>query len=166
MGSVDLVVVSAGVGYINPELAVSKELDTVATNVAGFTAVANVAFHHFVGRGTGHLVGISSVAGIRGSADAPAYNASKAFVSNYLEGLRQKAVRAGLAITVTDVRPGFVDTDMAKGEGRFWVAPPAKAAAQIYRAIELKRPHAYITKRWRVVGWLLRMMPGFIYSKI
>lgn len=166
MGGVDLVIVSAGIGFINPELALDKELETVATNVQGFVTVSNVAFRHFVRVGAGHLVGISSIAGIRGGAEAPAYNASKAFISNYLQGLKQKAAKSNLAITVTDILPGFVNTDMAKGEGLFWVAPVEKAAAQIYRAIERKRPCAYVTKRWRLVAWMLKIMPDFLYHRI
>ncbi|MBI5308679.1 MAG: SDR family NAD(P)-dependent oxidoreductase [Planctomycetes bacterium] len=166
MGGVDLVIISAGIGFINPELDLDKELETVATNVQGFVTVANIVFRHFVRQGAGHLVGISSIAAIRGGAEAPAYNASKAFISNYLQGLRQKAVKSKLAITVTDIQPGFVDTDMAKGEGIFWVAPARKVAAQIYRAIERKRPHAFVTKRWRLVAWLLKIMPDFLYHRI
>jgi short-subunit dehydrogenase len=166
MGGADLVIISTGIGFINPELDLDKELETVATNVQGFVTVANVAFRHFVRQGAGHLVGISSIAAIRGGAEAPAYNASKAFISNYLQGLRQKAAKSKLAITVTDIQPGFVDTDMAKGEGIFWMAPVQKAAAQIYRAIERKRPHAFVTKRWRLVAWMLKIMPDFLYHRI
>ena len=56
-------------------------------------------------------------------------------------------MNAGLPIVVTDIRPGFVDTAMAKGEGLFWVASPHKAARQIYRAIERKAKHACVTRR-------------------
>lgn len=166
MGGVDLIIISAGIGYLNPELDLGKELETVATNVQGFTVAANVAFRHFLSQGTGHLVGISSIAAIRGNADAPAYNASKAFIANYLEGLAQKAVKLGFAITVTDIQPGLVDTDMAKGEGLFWVAPVRKAAAQIYRAIEKKKSHAFITRRWRLIGWMLKAIPNFLYKRM
>lgn len=166
MGDVDLVVISAGIGHVNPELSMEKEMETIATNVSGFTAVANVVFHYFLQQGSGHLVGISSIAAIRGNADAPAYNASKAFVSNYLEGLRQKSARLGLPICITEIQPGFVDTDMAKGKGLFWVTPVRKAAAQIYRAIESKRAHTYVSKRWRLVGWLLKGIPSTLYRRM
>lgn len=166
MGGVDLVVISAGIGHLNPKLDLGMELETVSTNVQGFTVVANVAFRHFLSQGRGHLVGISSISAIRGSGDAPAYNASKAFISNYLQGLAQKAAKSCPAIVVTDIQPGFVDTDMAKGEGLFWVASAMKAAEQIYTAIERKRSHAYVTKRWRLVGWLLKVMPDFLYNKL
>lgn len=166
MDGVDLVIISAGIGYLNAELDLSKELETVATNVQGFTVIANIAFHHFLDRGTGHLVGISSIAAIRGGAEAPAYNASKAYISNYLEGLAQKATKSGLAITVTDIKPGFIDTEMAKGEGLFWVASAPKAASQIYKAIERKKSQAFITKRWRLIGWILKTMPAWLYRRI
>ena len=58
----------------------------------------------------------------------------------------------GAPIVITDIQPGFVDTAMAKEEGLFWVASSLKAAQQIYNAIERNKKHAYITKRWRVIG--------------
>ncbi len=65
MQGTDLVVVGAGTGSIDPELPWEKEKETIETNVLGFTAMANVAYHHFQQKGTGHLVGISSIAAIR-----------------------------------------------------------------------------------------------------
>ncbi|HLA50420.1 MAG TPA: oxidoreductase, partial [Thermodesulfovibrionia bacterium] len=100
------------------------------------------------------------------SGDSPAYNASKAFMSNYLEGLRQKTIKLKIPIVVTDIQPGFVNTAMAKGEGLFWVASPEKAAKQIFKAIESKKRHAYITKRWRIIAWLLTISPDWFYNKL
>jgi len=166
MGSVDLVVISSGTGTINSELAWEPEARTIATNVTGFAAIASAAMKLFIGQGHGHLVGISSVGALRGSREAPAYNASKAFVSNYLEGLRVKAVKTGLPIYVTDILPGFVDTPMAQGEGLFWVASVQKAAEQIMTAINRKKRRAYITRRWRLIAWLMTFMPDFIYERM
>jgi short-subunit dehydrogenase len=166
MGGVELIVISSGTGFINPDLDWAKEKRTLDVNVSGFTAMANVAYRHFVQAGHGHLVGISSIAAIRGSAVAPAYSASKAFMSNYLEGLRIRARKASLPIVVTDIQPGFVDTAMAQGQRLFWVASPRKAARQVYRAIERKAKHAYVTKRWSLIGWLLKVLPDFLYSKL
>jgi len=165
MGGVELIIISSGTGFINPDLDWTKEKRTVDVNVSGFVAMANVAFRHFSQAGRGHLVGISSIAAIRGHRAAPAYNASKAFMSNYLEGLRVRARKAGLPIVVTDIQPGFVDTAMAKGPGLFWVASPQKAARQIYGAIHRKAKHAYVTKRWSAIGWLLKILPEFVYAR-
>jgi short-subunit dehydrogenase len=166
MGEIDLVVISAGTGEVNDDLDWHVENETIMTNVIGFSALANVAIHHFIGKGSGHLVGISSIAALRGGRESPAYNASKAFESNYMEGLRQKLKKLQLPITVTDVKPGFVNTAMAKGEGIFWAAPVDKAAKQIYDAIKRKASHVYITRRWRLIAWLLKAMPDRIYEKL
>lgn len=166
MNGVDLIIISAGCGFINPELDFEKEKETIEVNVSGFVAMANVAIKHFVKQGAGHLVGISSISALRGGGAAPAYNASKAFVANYLEGLRQKVHKLGLPITISDIQPGFVDTAMAQGEGLFWVASPGKAAMQIYKAMAKKKNHVYITKRWRMIACLLKVMPGWLYNKL
>lgn len=165
MGTVDVVVINAGIGYLNPMFERDVEQQTISTNVLGFAALANAAWHVFKRQGSGQLVGISSIAAIRGGM-APAYFASKAFISNYLQGLRWLAARSPGNITVTDIKPGLVDTAMDKVDFVFWMASPEKAAKQIYTAIKHKKKHAYVTKRWRVVGWALKIMPDFIYHRI
>jgi short-subunit dehydrogenase len=158
MGGVDLVVVSAGIGRHNPDLEWEPERDTVAVNVRGFTAVATAALRRFEATDGGHLVGISSVASEVGSPTLPAYSASKAYVSRYLEGLRYRARRAD-DIVVTDVRPGFVDTPMAPEADRFWECSPETAARQIGRAIDDEKELAYVTRRWWLVSKLLGVLP-------
>lgn len=166
MQGVDIVILNAGVGFINDDLLWDQERETIEVNVAGFTALANVAMRHFLSQRSGHLVGISSIAAIRGDGSSPAYNASKAFVSNYLQGLRKKASKANTPIAVTDIQPGFVDTALARGENLFWVASAPEAARQIYRAILARKSHAYVTKRWRLVAWLLKSLPDALYHRI
>lgn len=166
MQVVDLVVISAGVGSINLDLSWQKECETIETNVVGFSAITNVVMQHFVQQGSGHLVGISSLAALRGSDASPAYYASKAFMSNYLQGLHKKAVKSKLPITITEVQPGLVDTAMAQGDGLFWVAPAEKAAQQIYNAIISKKNHVYVTRRWRLIAWLIKVMPTFLYNRM
>ncbi len=166
LGHIDLVIISSGTGHENQELAWPPEEETIATNVMGFAAIANAATEIFVRQGSGTLVGISSIAAIRGNGGAPAYGASKAFVSNYLASLRHKFAKLGSRVVVLEVQPGFVDTAMAKGEGLFWVASPEKAARQIVRAINLRKTHVYVTRRWRLIAWLLRWMPNWIYNRM
>ncbi len=156
MGGVDLVVIAAGIGRHNPELAWVDERDTVDVNVRGFTAIATAAVERFEAAGGGHLVGISSVAAEIGDPAMPAYSASKAYVSRYLEGLRY---RSDDAVTVTDVRPGYVDTPMSPDTDRFWECSPETAAGQIARAIAAEKPVAYVTRRWWLVSKLLAVLP-------
>jgi short-subunit dehydrogenase len=168
LGQIDLIVINSGIGKKNIELAWEAEKKVVDVNVSGFTAMATLAMEIFINQGYGHLVGISSMASIRGNRRSPAYFASKAYVSNYLEGLRQKAVKSKLPIAVTDILPGFVATDLVKGneEEMFWVATTEKAAKQIYQAIKKRKSKAYITKRWRLIAWVLKIVPDFIYLRI
>lgn len=166
LGECNLCIISAGTGDINKTLSPEIEQKTIATNVLGFTAVIDWIFNYFVQHNGGHIVGISSLASLRGSAAAPAYNASKAYQSNYMEGLRQKANKLNKQIYITDIRPGLVDTAMAKGDGLFWVAPVNKAVTQIYKAIKNKKKVAYITKRWCLIAFLFKIMPRAIYERI
>ncbi len=166
MKGVDIVIVNAGVGFINPQLQWAKQSETIEVNITGFSALSSTAMKFFVEKGKGHLVGISSIASLRGSDVAPDYAASKAYVSNYLAGLRKKAVKAKLPVLVTEVLPGFVDTPMGQSERRFWVTSADKAATQIVKAIRRKRQRVYVSKRWRLIAWLMKIMPDWIYNRI
>ena len=166
LGGLDLFFISAGGGDLNEELDFKVEKTMIDLNVAAFTQLADWAYRYFRNQGFGHLVAISSIAGIRGLRHAPAYNATKAYQVSYLEGLRQKSQYLRLPITVTDIRPGFVDTPNAKGEGRFWQASVKKASSQIYSAVISRRKVAYITKRWWLIAMILKIVPRFIYERI
>lgn len=166
IGGMDMLIISSGTGEINPALDYSLEEPTLLTNVIGFTNVIDWGFNYFRQQGSGHLVVISSIAGLRGGGEAPAYNASKAYQINYTEGLRQKVSKLRMPIYLTDVRPGFVDTAMAKGEGLFWVAPLDKAVKQIVKAIKSKKKVVYVSKRWRYVSAILKSLPSAIYCRM
>ena len=159
LGRVDLIIISSGTGHLNPDLDWTPEEETIGTNVAGFARIACAAMKHFEMQGRGHLVGISSIAALRGAGEAPAYGASKAFMSRYLQGLHFRAKKSGLPIRVMDVRPGFVDTAMMKADRPFWVASPRKAAEQIAAAIAKGKRIVYVSRRWSIIGHLLRHLP-------
>jgi short-subunit dehydrogenase len=166
MGGCDLLVVSSGTGYLNPELDWPKEQETIQVNVEGFAAVANVAVRRFEAHGGGHLVSISSVAALRASGHAPAYGPSKSFMSAYMDGLRHRGRRSGSPVVFTDIQPGFVDTPMAKGDRLFWVASPAQAAEQIYDAIRHRRKRAVITRRWGIIAFLMKHLPDWVFERL
>ena len=166
LGGLDLLIISAGIGEQNKILNFDVENSVIKTNIQGFTCIADWAVRYFKEQGYGHLVNISSIAGIRGNGIAPSYNSTKAYQINYLEGLRINVKHYGSSITITDVRPGFVDTEMAKGEGLFWVAPVQKAAKQIFEAIRQKKQVVYITKRWKLIALLLRIIPFSILKRV
>jgi short-subunit dehydrogenase len=166
LGRVDLVVISAGTGHNNHDVRWELDIETVTVNVVGFMAVAQVAMRHFLRRASGHLVGISSIAALRGNGAGAAYAASKAFQSVYLDGLRELARDSGHPIVVTEVQPGGVDTAMLKPDRplpavirRLFVVSPTRAASQILRAIHKRKKHAYITGRYALVAFILRVLP-------
>ena len=164
--SIDLVIVCSGTGEINPSLDYDVECPTLDTNVTGWTFVVDMLYHIFEQQGHGHLVAITSAGGLRGEPMAPAYSATKAYQINYMEALCKKAYKAGEKIKVTDVRPGLVDTAMAKGENLFWVMPVEKVARQICKAIHRKKSKVYVTKRWYVLAVINKNLPFALYKRM
>ncbi|MCM1051223.1 MAG: SDR family NAD(P)-dependent oxidoreductase [Paenibacillus sp.] len=154
LGHIDLAVVCAGVGELNPSLDDDVECATVAVNVSGWTNAVVKVYRQLEAQGNGHLVTITSVGGMQPTPVAPAYSASKAFQINYTRSLQRKAKESG--ILVTEVRPGLVDTRMAKGEGLFWVMPLDRVVKSVVRAIDNRSSLAIVTKRWRLINWLLK----------
>ncbi len=162
--TVDLIVYSSGVAEPNYNLEWDKELPTLEVNVIGAVKIYGLAYNFFHKQGFGHLVGISSVAGLRGNRHVPAYFASKAFQNNYFESLWMKAKRSKSDIYITDIAPGFVDTKMALGD-TFGMASIDKATKQIYIAIKRKKKKAYITKRWGLIACIMRVLPASLIMK-
>ncbi len=168
MGGLDMLVISSGFGDVNKSLEFSIEDKTNQLNVVAFTETVGWGFNYFSKQNSGHIVAISSIAGIRGNGLAPSYNASKAYQINYLEGLRFKAYRLKKSIDITDVRPGYVDTEILKGnkDKIYWVQSLEKANKQIMKAIYKKKKSVYITKRYNIVAFILKFIPERILKKL
>ena len=167
MGGFEVFIYNSGYGQFNRELDFVIEKTTIDVNVTGFTECIGWAYRYFKNQGFGTLVGISSVASQRGGFRAPAYNASKAFMSNYLQGISAKAHKENRKIEVVDIRPGYVLTPMTeRNPSMFWVAPVEKAAQQIISAIQRKSPVAYITKRWWLMAFIMRNLPAWMAKGI
>lgn len=164
MGDVELIILSSGVGLYEKKLDWTVEREMIDVNVRGFAALAIVSYEHFVQRGGGHLAGISSVASHLFGGLTLTYHATKAFVSNYLAGMRSRAARTKLPITITTIEPGFVKTPMVQGNP-VWMAPVEKGVAQMVKGLLKKKNHLYITKRWRLVAWVLYLMPQWLLRK-
>jgi short-subunit dehydrogenase len=165
LNGLDILVYNSGYGEPSKKLDWEIENNTTAVNVNGFVEIICYGFNYLLNQGHGQIACTSSIASIRGNSMAPSYSASKAFESIYMEGLYLKAKRSHKDVAVTDIQPGFVNTNLAKSEGKFWVAPVEKAAVQIFIAIRKRKKRAYITKRWAFIAWLLKHLPGFIYNR-
>lgn len=168
MGGLDIIVLNAGVSrYRDASVGRETDLHVIDVNIRGFANLASYCFGQFEEQGKGQIVGISSIAGFFGWGLNVSYNASKAFVNNYLQGYRQKANHSDADISVTTIIPGFVESEMtANKKDIFWVASKHKAARQIADAIEREKDEAYITKRWRFVAWGIKIIPNWIWNRM
>lgn len=164
MGDVELIIINSGVGSKEKHLDWVVEREMIDVNIRGFAAMSIVAMNHFVKRGGGHLAGVSSAAAHFSSGLTLTYNASKAFASNYLNGMRSRAARSKLPITVTTIEPGFVETPMVEGRP-MWMATVEKAVTQMVAGLIKKKNHIYITRRWVLVVRLLNITPNWLLRK-
>jgi NADP-dependent 3-hydroxy acid dehydrogenase YdfG len=161
LGGLDRVVVNAGIGKGAPigTGQAGANRATLLTNVLGAHAQCEAALELFRPRGAGHLVLISSIAGIRGMRGTrTAYGASKAALNALGEGIRSDVL--GTGIRVTTILPGFIATDLNVGRrGPFTVDLDTGVEALI-AAIEREPVRAYVPEwPWRPVAGLLRMLP-------
>ena len=167
LGGMDLFFYASGIGKQNRTLTPDIELNTVSTNGMGFTRMIGEAYRYFAEQGRGHIAAITSIAGTKGLGPAPSYSATKAFQQNYLQALEQQANARGLNIRFTDIRPGFVDTDLLKGDFRYpMMLRPENVARQIVHAIDTHRHVKVIDWRYALLTALWRRVPRFIWRKL
>lgn len=163
---VDLIVYCAGYGEINPGLDWQLCNETLTVNVSGFTEIINLSYRKLAAQPQGTLAAVASAGGLRGFEDDSGYSASKAYQINYLEGLSRKSRRQNPGIKIATILPGFVDTAMAKGGKYFWMCSAATAARCIIEGLSHNRRYLYVTGRWRLVGWLLRLLPWPVFERL
>ncbi|MEX0906429.1 MAG: SDR family NAD(P)-dependent oxidoreductase [Balneolaceae bacterium] len=167
MGGMDICVLNSGISNFPSASVIAMEQKVVDVNVNGFIQLFGTAFQYFRKQGKGQIVGISSIAALYGFSRAAPYNASKAFISTYMQAYRQRCNKLKEDIVITDVKPGFVKSEMTEGKrGMFWVAQTDKAAKQILTDIEKRKSYSYITRRWRLVAWLLKLTPNWIIDRL
>ena len=167
MGGVDLIIYVAAVQppVAPDEYNFEKDAAMVGVNLLGAMAWLNSAAKRFDRAGGGQIAGVSSISGDRGRAAYPGYHTSKGGLNIYLESLRNRLSRRG--VTVTTVKPGFVDTRLLENaEKVFWVISPEEAARQIVEAIHQKRQVVYVPGRWRWVSIVIRLIPSFIFRRL
>ena len=164
LDDVDLIVLNSGVGAQEYQLDWIYQKQLIDVNVSGLVLMSTISMDYFIKRGRGHIVGVSSIAAYVSSGLALTYCASKAFVSSYLNGLRSRVRNSKLPIIITTIEPGYVDTPMVKGSPP-WTAPVDKAVRQMIAGIENKRQHIFVTRRYRLVVWMLKLIPNWIIRR-
>ena len=168
-GVPDAVIANAGIS-VGVDTAIREDLDVIArvfaTNNIGLAAT----FHPFVAamreRGRGALVGIGSVAGIRGLPGHGAYCASKAAVIAYCESLRGELRASG--VKVVTICPGYIDTPLTR-QNRYsmpFLMQPQDFAERAFRAIEAGASYRVIPWQMGVVAKLLRALPNAVFDRV
>ena len=164
LGGMDLYFHASGIGKQNRELHEDIELRTMETNAVGFTRMVGTAYRYMADHGGGHIAVISSIAGTKGLGPAPAYSATKAMQNTYIEALEQLANAQRLNIRFTDIRPGFVDTDLLNDGRRYpLLLDKVKVAKEIVDSIDKKRHVRVIDWRWRIITCNWRLIPRFLW---
>ncbi len=167
MGGIDLYFHSSGIGYQNPRLDVDKEMRTVETNAVGFARILNNVYHYFEKKGTGHIAAITSIAGTKGLGAAPSYSATKRFQNTYIEALSQLASMKGVNVTFTDIRPGFVATDLL-GDGVTYPMKMGKTyvARKVVKAVMRRRKVVIVDWRYAILVFFWRLVPRCIWTRM
>jgi short-subunit dehydrogenase len=167
-GVPDVVIANAGIS-IGMDTVVRSDLDvmaqTFATNNIGVAATFHPFLAGMVSRGSGTLVGIGSVAGIRGLPGHGAYCASKAAVIAYCESLRGELRPSG--VKVVTICPGYIDTPLTR-ENRYAMPFLMKAQAfaeKAFAAIQAGDSYRVIPWQMGVVAKLLRLLPNAVFDK-
>ncbi|MGB6137564.1 MAG: SDR family NAD(P)-dependent oxidoreductase [Shewanella sp.] len=157
-----LVIVNTGVNDYDPALPWGIDQHTIDVNVMGFAAASQCIFKLMCEQGYGQLAAINSIAGQRGGPNV-AYHASKAFAENYLQGLSMHAQRLKLPVTISDIQLGLFDKAVHLNT-QMLLSPIDKVAEQILTALKKGKRRVYVTKRWRIVAWINRLLPEYIYN--
>lgn len=166
----DILLYAAGCGWSNPDLDEAKDMATIDVNVKGFTRIVNAAYRYFKATANvsrGRIAVITSIAGVKGLGVSAAYSATKRYQWTYLQALDQLAHMQHVNVSITDIRPGFVDTDLLDKKRSYpmlmsidYVAP------RIERAIMKRRRVAVIDSRWLFVSGLWRAIPNCLWPHL
>ncbi len=167
VGGMDLYLHCSGIGNQNWDLNPEIELDTVHTNVEGFTRMMIAAYTYFRKQGRGHIAAISSIAGTKGLGVAPMYSASKRLQNTYIDALEQLAHMQKLDITFTDIRPGFVATALlGDGKGYPMLMNSKKVARIAVRALNRKRRVVVVDWRYALLTTFWRLIPRWLWKRL
>lgn len=173
MGAPDLLLYASGIGKQNPELDLDIELNTVATNSSGMVRLV-VHFLRYVKQSSAynakhkaHVAVISSVAGTKGMGSAPAYSATKSMQSTYLSALAQYVRMYDVPAVFSDIRPGFVATEILNPDKRYpMLMSPATATRHILRGLKRRQRVIIFDWRFKLIVLLWRLIPRCVWERL
>jgi decaprenylphospho-beta-D-erythro-pentofuranosid-2-ulose 2-reductase len=147
------------------EESVAETLAALEVNLTATIALLTLLANRFEAARQGCIAVITSVAGDRGRQSNYVYGAAKGGVERFLQGLRNRLFRSGVAVIT--IKPGFVDTPMTAGVVKNALfASPRRVGRAIYRAIEARRRVVYIPWFWRPIMFLVTALPESIFQRL
>ena len=169
----DVLLYATGIGRQNPDLEEQMEIRTVQTNCEGMVRIVD----HFINyvkrtprydtKHRAHIAVITSVAGTMGIGQAPAYSATKSMQSAYLVALSQLIRMRRLPITVGDIRPGFVATEILNPEKHYPMLMTAESAAHhIVRSLKRRQRITIFDWRYRLLVGFWRLIPRWLWERL
>lgn len=157
-------------GYLGEQITAQSDFTEaeriIQTNYTGAVSILNIIANDFEQRRAGTIIGISSVAGDRGRQSNYIYGSAKAGLTAYLSGLRNRLTKAN--VQVITVKPGFVRTKMTQALKlpKPLTAAPPQVARAVFTAQRKGRDIVYVLPVWRLVMFIIRHIPEFIFKKL
>lgn len=173
VGAPDLLLYASGIGKQNPTLDERIECDTVMTNSLGMVRIVD-HFLNYIKREPkynsthkAHIAVITSVAGTRGMGSAPAYSATKSMQSAYLVALSQHVRMEHIPASFSDIRPGFVATDILNPDKHYpMLISRERAARHILRGLKHRRRIITFDWKFRLITLVWRLIPRCVWERM
>lgn len=172
-GAPDLFVHVSGIGKQNPDLDEDVEMQIIQTNCSGMVRVVSHFINYVKGNPAYHeghkaqIAVVTSVAGTAGLGISAAYSASKKMQSTYISALSQLSRMEGIPVRFTDIRPGFVATEILGAEHHYpFIMPVEKAADTILKGLRRKRRVITFDWKFRLVAGLWRLIPRGLWERM
>jgi short-subunit dehydrogenase len=171
-GDPDLFFYVSGVGYQNRDLDEEKEIRIIQTNSEGMVRMVDHFFnyvrtHNYSKKHKAHIAVITSIAVTNGIGASPAYSATKKMQSTYLTALSQLSRMDKVPVCFTDIRPGFVATDILNPNKHYpMLMTKEKATDHVMKALHKKKRVYTFDWRFRLVVWLWKLIPRFVWERI
>lgn len=169
LGGMDIYLHASGICIENQTLVTDQETTTLETNVVGFARMIVTAFKYFRDRcgGVGQIAAVTSIAGTKGIGELASYSASKKFQQTYLEALEQYSRMNGIAVSFTDLRPGWTRTPLISPDRIYPMTMETdKVAAEIVKGIMRRTRVKVIDRRWAALYHLWNIIPSCIWTRI
>lgn len=168
LGGMEIYFHVSGIGYDNPDFTPEREAAILETNSVGFARMLSAAYGWFAERGRGgRIAAVTSVGGTRGVGEFSAYSSSKKCAQAYLTALRQLSHGRRDGISITDIRPGWIETPLLHDSTVYPMQMSLDyALPRILRAVLSRRPVVYVDWRWGLLVSAWRLIPDCLWTRM